>query len=192
VATAAGSYHSLFLDEDRQVWACGSCYQGQLGNGTHSVERMFPIPSKIPIPGNWKVKAIAAGDKHTVMLDENGTVWSCGDGGFGQHGQGNQKNHAVPVAILNVPPICEIYAVGPRTLLKDGNLDIWAIGSDSKGASGTLGGKWLYVPTKLNDIHGKMARFINLQYDYSITADANGNLYRFGAMTVEDSVFEEM
>jgi alpha-tubulin suppressor-like RCC1 family protein len=39
-AIAAGSNHSLFLKDDGTVWACGSNYAGQLGNGstTNSVD----------------------------------------------------------------------------------------------------------------------------------------------------------
>ena len=47
------------------------------------------------------VKAIAAGDYHTVFLKNDGTVWAVGRNNRGQLGDGTTDNKFTPVQVLN-------------------------------------------------------------------------------------------
>ena len=71
VAIAAGSGHSLALQDDDTLWAWGVNGFGQLGDGT-TTARLTPVP----VRGLVDVIAIAAGHWHSLALtraDANGT-----------------------------------------------------------------------------------------------------------------------
>ena len=72
-AISAGGTHALALKNDGTVWAWGSNYSGQLGDGT-TTDRYTPL-QVIGING---ITAISAGWKYTVALKNDGTVWAWG------------------------------------------------------------------------------------------------------------------
>jgi alpha-tubulin suppressor-like RCC1 family protein len=92
-ALAAGEGHSLALLGDGRVMAWGENYEGQLGDGTTSrsdvpvavcaVGTVGACPSGPYLEG---VKAIAAGDRYSVALLDNGTVVAWGANTNGQLG----------------------------------------------------------------------------------------------------------
>jgi alpha-tubulin suppressor-like RCC1 family protein len=71
-AIAAGDIHTVALKQDGTVWTWGANYFGQLGNGTIDLFNPNPTPVQVLGPGGigflTGVKAIAAGDAHTVAL----------------------------------------------------------------------------------------------------------------------------
>lgn len=72
VAISATSKHTLALDKDGQVFAFGSNFTGQIGDGTNDDAK---TPVKIQAP---KAKKIAAGYKFSMMVDEVGDVYVWG------------------------------------------------------------------------------------------------------------------
>ena len=88
-AIAAGGSHSLALKTDGSVWAWGWNYKGQLGDGSMS-ESYLPVQVKGPGGSGWltEIKAVAAGDVHSLALRTDGTVWAWGSDGMGQLGDG--------------------------------------------------------------------------------------------------------
>ncbi|MDP9388263.1 MAG: hypothetical protein M3Q48_10245 [Actinomycetota bacterium] len=93
VAVAAGGAHSLALDDrnnsdasDDRVWAWGSDSDGQLGDGSDPANdpgyESTPVLVRVS-PANTltNVRAIAAGESHSVVLKHDGTVWAWGIGG---------------------------------------------------------------------------------------------------------------
>jgi alpha-tubulin suppressor-like RCC1 family protein len=84
VAIAAGGAHSIALKADGTVWTWGNNNHGQIGNGDyrrlqvqgeHS-ERQVLKPWHVP--GLTGVVAIAAGNRSSLALKNDGTVWSWG------------------------------------------------------------------------------------------------------------------
>ncbi len=74
-AVAAGdSGHCLFLRNDGTVWSLGFNLHGQLGNGTRTTN--YGTASQIS--GLTSVTAIAAGDRHSIFLKNDRTLWTCG------------------------------------------------------------------------------------------------------------------
>lgn len=93
-AIATSCDYNLALKEDGTVWAWGSNYEGQLGNGTYG-------PSNVPVQvGNLSgVKAIAAGYDHSLALKQDGTVLAWGDNGNGQLGNGTYDDSPTPIQV---------------------------------------------------------------------------------------------
>ena len=87
-----GAQHSLFL-KDQQVYVCGSSYYGQCGyQGTATYDdddENGAITEPTPVAGipsmfqSENVKAIAAGDFHSLILYENGKLLTFGSGILG-------------------------------------------------------------------------------------------------------------
>ena len=82
-----GDGHRLIRNKLGQVWADGDGSHGQIAMNPHLNK---PGVSIIPaqIKGLPKICAFTAGPLFSLFLDENGTVWICGDNFFGQFGLG--------------------------------------------------------------------------------------------------------
>jgi hypothetical protein len=104
---AAGGAHSLALagaDQDARVWAWGFNSHGSLGDGTMT-DRYLPV--RVIGPGGMgylaNVSAIAAGDRFSLALLGNGTVWAWGGNPHGALGDGTTKDRAEPVKTIIAP-----------------------------------------------------------------------------------------
>lgn len=82
VATAVGFLHSLAVMEDGSVYAWGSNSQGAVGQPTST--STFDTPTQVPL--NGCASAVSAGDRFSLALLADGTVWSWGFDGNGQLG----------------------------------------------------------------------------------------------------------
>ena len=85
IATDSSAAHALALLEDGRVKSWGDDEEGQLGNGVDGNVDQKPV-AVVNLSG---VKAIAAGDAHSLALLEGGRVKSWGDNYYGQLGNGN-------------------------------------------------------------------------------------------------------
>ena len=102
--------HTLFLDANGMVYACGNAITGRLGIGDieHEkwAEQYIHTPQIIPYFMDNKIKIvdIACGDKHTLALDKDGNVYSWGyqyNGACG-HGESEERHAYVPEKIERV------------------------------------------------------------------------------------------
>ncbi|MEG2455038.1 MAG: hypothetical protein RSC08_02195, partial [Oscillospiraceae bacterium] len=71
---AAGNLHTVALRTDGTVWAWGENKDGQLGDGTF-ISRAYPVQMR-NTDGTYfeHIKAVAAGDRFSVLLNEAGEV----------------------------------------------------------------------------------------------------------------------
>ncbi len=130
IAIAAGGNHSIALKGDGSVWTWGDNTDGQLGNGTHdSSFSSTPHPTPYQVTSlNTKVKAIAAGINHNMVLDDSGTVWLWGDDRYGQLGDnGTAAEQDSPVLIKQVSNGLHIAAGGNNSMAQtqDGSVWVW-------------------------------------------------------------------
>ena len=80
---ACGQYHTFILKNDGSIWGCGHNDYGRLGLGDTTQRTTF---TQVTININNDVKQIACGQYHTIILKNDGSVWSCGYNGYGQLG----------------------------------------------------------------------------------------------------------
>ncbi|AYU79673.1 hypothetical protein, conserved [Leishmania donovani] len=77
VDVACGSFHTVFIADDGNAYACGDNQGGQCGVvGEYSV----PVPTKMNITGGRKVIHASCGRMHTTLLLNNGDVVVYGTG----------------------------------------------------------------------------------------------------------------
>jgi alpha-tubulin suppressor-like RCC1 family protein len=130
-AIAAGDAHTVALMNDDTVWTWGSNSNGQLGDGTTD-DKSTPVQ----VTGlSGVIKAIAAGDAHTVALMNDDTVWTWGNNSDGQLGDDTKNDKTTPVKV-DISNVTAIAAGDAHTvaLKKDGT--VWAWGSNSDGQLG--------------------------------------------------------
>jgi alpha-tubulin suppressor-like RCC1 family protein len=136
---AGGGGHSLALKTDCTVFAWGYNGQGQLGDGTSGTDRTTPVQ----VQNLSGVKAIAAGQNHSLALKEDGTVFAWGHNLYGQAGDGTSgTDRTTPVQVQNLSGVKAIAAGGSHSLaLKtDGTVFAWGHNAFGQLGNGTFGG----------------------------------------------------
>jgi alpha-tubulin suppressor-like RCC1 family protein len=97
---AAGSFHTVVLLSNGQVWGCGDNASGQLGIGASGGPMslsFYTTPVQALVAG---VVAVAAGGDTTMNL---GSVWVYGDNSDGQFGNGTTVSTDAPVPSHETP-----------------------------------------------------------------------------------------
>lgn len=123
---------SFFIDTDGYLFGCGKNTDGQLGLGTNDIKNtnIFRQISDI------KFKYVSCSGEHTVAIDENGCLWSCGYNEQGQLGLKDNINRntleKVPVSTKFMMVNCSFW----YTIAIDENGYLWACGDNSGGVLG--------------------------------------------------------
>jgi probable HAF family extracellular repeat protein len=135
VAVAASNGHSLALKSDGTVWAWGSNFAGELGDGT-TTDRYTPAP----VTGLSGVVAIAAGAGHSLALRSDGTVWAWGYNYSGQLGSavnvGTANANPVATQVAGLSGVVAIAGGGAHSLALTADGTVWAWGGNSSGQLG--------------------------------------------------------
>lgn len=103
INTSGTSDHVLAVAINGTVLAWGYNSNGQLGNNT-TTDSSAPV-QVLDVGGSGhisNVTAIAAGALHSAALKSDGTVWSWGDDGFGDLGDGGGGQSLTPVQAVDV------------------------------------------------------------------------------------------
>ena len=85
-AIAAGYDHSIVLKQDGSVWVTGRNNYGQLGIGAMATSFTSTFRQVI----STGTKAVAAGDYHSMVLKDDGSLWGTGANLYGQLGDGSK------------------------------------------------------------------------------------------------------
>ena len=128
----AGGYHSIVLTQKGAVYATGSNKFGQLGDGT---TRSWSSFAQVMSKGKKAIAmAAAAGDVHTMLLVNDGTVWSAGRNSNGQLGDGTTLDRSDFVkAMAGSIVLREVKALaagGYHSLVLKEDDSVWATGSN--------------------------------------------------------------
>ena len=126
---AAGEDHSLALDREGRVWACGRDTHGELGGKGSEIQNMLQV-----IPGLPPATAIAAGQTHSLALTKAGAVWTWGAGR--KPAGGAVAASLRPVQVEGLPPVVALCAGAYHDLALDKDGRVWSWGSNDSGQLG--------------------------------------------------------
>ena len=96
-AVAAGGGHSILVKQDGSAWATGRNKYGQLGDGSYT-DRSSYVQVALASSG---VKTVAASSSHSLMLQQDGSVWSTGYNLYGQLGDGSTTSRTIFVQVMS-------------------------------------------------------------------------------------------
>ena len=99
------SSNSALVTQNGDLWGWGYNYLGQLGDGT-TENRNMPVK----VQGIGKVKSVALGYAHMLVLMQNGSVYACGANKYGQLGQTGLETSNVLIQIPNLNDVVAISA----------------------------------------------------------------------------------
>jgi parallel beta-helix repeat protein len=111
VSYDAGWMHSLAADINGTLYAWGTDYEGQLGNGTNQIDWEFPqkvhgINNIGYLSDTNFIVYVSAGRSgtHSLAVDSSGYIYAWGNNGSGQCGDGTTSQRDVPVLVLDDDP----------------------------------------------------------------------------------------
>ncbi|ALA07181.1 putative regulator of chromosome condensation family protein [Brevibacillus phage SecTim467] len=161
---AQGMYHSLILSNNGELYSVGYNYYGQLGT---TVGWRTQNAHQDPVLIMADVKEIACGYLHSVVLKDNGDVYTFGYGNFGQLGNGSYNDVSVPQKVatnakhVGAGNICSFYISQDDKLYgcgynKYGNL----------GLSNTADHyQWTYIMSDIKQVDGGVYHSLFLTLD---------------------------
>lgn len=170
---AAGAFHSLSVLSDGTVWSIGNNDYGQLGDGTTTAT----AGSGVRAVDLANVGSVAAGDRHSLALDMNGTVWSWGNNAQGQLGDEELAESLTPSPVF---ARAQSIAAGGRhslALATDGT--VWGWGANESGQLGVGGTANSFEAAAVPNLSNVKAIAANGDHSLALTAD--GAVWAWGA-----------
>ena len=196
VAVAAGRTHALALRGDGTVWSWGYASWGQLGIGGVGFSGTDPngngigyVPFAVPVCGLTDIVAIAAGDSHSLALDDTGQAYSFGNNQWGQLGDGSGTHQYEPVEVMtnSTDSFSDVAMIGAghfHALAVDISGNAYAWGRNEYGALGNLNqGTDEEYPVEVVDSGGSpLTGIVDIDggYQHSLALDSSGAVYAWG------------
>jgi len=133
VAIAAGEYHSCAVLETGGVKCWGEGQNGQLGIGYFSSDQTTPVD----VVNIDNAVAIAAGFRHTCIIDSEKDVWCWGYNGYGQLGDGSTTSERdSPVKVTGLTSRATVITAGGDHTCVIDNWRAKCWGNNSQGQLG--------------------------------------------------------
>jgi alpha-tubulin suppressor-like RCC1 family protein len=184
---AAGGSHSLLLADDGTVYSFGLNDSYQTGLGTQIGSTLVASPIDTTFMAGKKIKQVSAGSNHSLLLAEDGTVFSFGTNRYGRTGQGTSSLStitAAPIDSTNLvgKTITQIAAGGLHSLLlaDDGSVFSFGLNRAGTGLGTDIGQTLVATPIDSTNLSGKIITQIAAGYEHSILLADDGTAFSFG------------
>ncbi len=174
-SVTAGEKHTVAIKSDGTLWSWGRNDNGQLGTGTN--EQKFIPTQEIIKATNWS--SISAGDTHTIAINSNGLLFSWGDNGYGQLGNGFLENYANPIQETSKSTNWTKVSAGDKHTIAIKNDDsLWGWGYNGQGRLGDGTEASYSNPIKVNE--GTDWSKISAGYTHTAAIKGDGTLWLWG------------
>ena len=171
---SAGGDYTVVLKEDGTVWAWGRNSNGRLGDG-HNVQ-----VSNIPIQaiGLENIRSVSTGGAHTVVLKNNGTVWSWGYNHYGQLGDGTNDGGYIPVQAKGLDDVVAISSYSSHTVALKRDGTVWTWGRNVCGQLGDGTNEDRNTPVQVKGLNNIIA--ISAGEGHTIALKEDGSVWTWG------------
>ncbi|KAG6746250.1 hypothetical protein POTOM_050781 [Populus tomentosa] len=178
---ACGGAHVIALTSGGRVFTWGRGTTGQLGHG-EMLNSLHPKP--VSSLQSYVVTHVSAGWSHSGFVSDIGLLFTCGDGSFGQLGQGDYRSQSTPVKVdCFTNNFVNQIACGMRhsLVLLNGN-QVYGFGSGKRGQLGISGDKIksINLPQVTCGLEDVQIVSISANGDHSAAISADGHLYTWG------------
>jgi alpha-tubulin suppressor-like RCC1 family protein len=178
---AAGSSFSLALTAGGSIYAWGSNTFGQLGDGNTTDSS---TPTLVSTPGGVTFKSIAAGSGFALALSTSDTVYSWGDNGLGQLGDGSTSSSKVPVQLPSTDfagPVTQVSAGASHALALVGSTGkLYGWGDDASGQLGDGNYTDTTTPVAVNAPPSGSWSSMSAGSDFTVGLTSNGAVFAWG------------
>ena len=130
---SVGWEHSLFENNNGEIFSCGNNDSGACGLGHFNYPQIAP---SLVINAPPNIVHFVCGSCQSLFLDSEGNVYSVGDNHNGSLGLGHNTNQNVLNKIINIPPIKTISCVSASCYLIDCEGNLWSFGNNKQGQLG--------------------------------------------------------
>ena len=178
VVSCGGNY-TMIITEDGNLYSFGYNTFGQLGLGDNT-EKDRPI--LVTVPDGLKVKDVSCGGNHTVIMMEDGNLYSFGGNNWGQLGLGDNINRDIPT-LVTVPDALKVKAVscgGSYTAIITNVGNLYTFGRNEYGRLGLGDFTDKNIPTLVTVPDGLKVKTVSCGSMHTAIITENGNLYTFG------------
>ncbi|MGJ5813755.1 RCC1 repeat-containing protein [Paludibaculum fermentans] len=188
VAAGAGVFHTLVRLSDGTVLSTGDNERGELGRGNATANFVTfgataaetPCTYPAPTPSTLGQR-LTAGQDHTLVLFNNGTVWGSGGNANGELGDGSTTDRTGPVQVSGLTNVLGVSTGGSHTLavLNDGTVRSWGLNSSGQLGDGTTTMRLIpvVVPTLANITR------ISAGKAHSLARKSDGTVWSWGINT---------
>ncbi len=201
VKIVAEGYTTVALDENGKVYTWGYNEDGQLGNGTteNSTTPICISNEENELKDKEIVDAVIGYNSYDscmmIALDKNGKVYTWGDKGDGQLGDGTTENSTTPICIsdkenaIKGKKIVKIVAEGYTTVALDKNGKVYTWGRNNSGQLGDGTTEDSTIPICISDKENELKdkEIVDAVIGYNfyggscmIALDKNGKVYTWG------------
>jgi alpha-tubulin suppressor-like RCC1 family protein len=185
IAADRGSF-ALILKKDGTVWAWGTNNHGQLGIGIISNTDAY-LQSPVQVSDLTDVVAIDMGYRHAIALKSDGTVWTWGDNGNGQLGDGRiSQISSSPIQVVGLTDVKAIAAGGDTSLALKTDGTVWSWGNNIGGllGDGNSDFSWRGSPVQVKGLTNVTA--IDVGLTTSLAAKSDGTVWIWGLINTKD------
>uniref|UniRef100_A0A8C0AIC0 X-linked retinitis pigmentosa GTPase regulator n=1 Tax=Bos mutus grunniens TaxID=30521 RepID=A0A8C0AIC0_BOSMU len=178
ISLSCGDEHTAITTGNNKLFMFGSNNWGQLGLGSKSTVNK---PTCVKALKPEKVKFVACGRNHTLILTGGGQVYATGGNNEGQLGLGDTDERSAfhLISFFTSQHKIKQLSAGSNTsaaLTEDGELFMW--GDNSEGQIGLQNITNICVPHQVTI--GKPISWISCGYYHSAFVTTEGELYTFG------------
>ncbi len=176
---SAGYYHSLILCDDGSLYGFGSNASSQLGLG-HTANRS--TPQLIPLPLDARPCQISPGYNHSLILCEDGSVYSFGGNAFGQLGLGHRDNQSTPqfIPMPTKARPCQVSAGAGHSFILCQDGSAYSFGDNGSGQLGLRHKTNQSTPQLISMPTKSGLCQVSAGYNHSFILCKDGSAYDFG------------
>jgi alpha-tubulin suppressor-like RCC1 family protein len=167
------------------LFSWGSNDSGRLGHGDES-DRFTPTLVKALV--GRKIISVGMGSSHTLLLEDNGTLWAYGNNKHGQLGLGSSDDKRLKPTIVSFFKGMKISSISAASdhsyaILDNGSVYSWGKGEDGQLGHGNQ--KNYDTPKEIDEIKnlGKKAKCASLGSWHSLILLTDGTLLSCGNST---------
>uniref|UniRef100_A0A0P5J2E5 E3 ubiquitin-protein ligase HERC3 n=1 Tax=Daphnia magna TaxID=35525 RepID=A0A0P5J2E5_9CRUS len=163
------------------MYCWGSMKHGELGLGGLE-EEIITQPRISPFALADKIVQVGCGDNHTVLVMEDGKLYSFGSNDFGQLGHGRSRTRAELVDGLEAHNITQVACGAQHTLAQNEWGEIFAWGSNSSGQLGlNVEESIMPTPKMVKSLATKQVVQIACGRSHSMALTNVGEIYCWGS-----------
>lgn len=148
---AVSCTHSLLVDAGGDVLSFGSGLYGCLGHGDFELSL---VPRRVEALRGMRACAVAAGRYSSLVLTDQGRVYSFGEGRGGKLGHGDTLDRALPrlIDVLRHVHVVSITSGDEHSIATDDTGAVWVWGRARSGCLGTGTKRCEMLPRRLKEL----------------------------------------